>query len=86
MAAPVQAQLATLAIQSPLTLTVDVAQKKLMFASQAISFELDPRRQVALLSGADEIAETLQKSASIDMFRVAHRQSAPWLYDPKAQT
>jgi 3-isopropylmalate/(R)-2-methylmalate dehydratase small subunit len=86
LAAPVQAQLATLAIQSPLTLTVDVAQKKLMFASQTISFELDPRRQVALLSGADEIAETLQKSASIDMFRVAHRQSAPWLYDPKAQT
>jgi 3-isopropylmalate/(R)-2-methylmalate dehydratase small subunit len=82
LAAPIQARLATFATQSPLSLTVDVAQKKLMFASETIDFELDPRRQAALLSGADEIAETLQKSASIEAFRVAHRQRAPWLYSP----
>jgi 3-isopropylmalate/(R)-2-methylmalate dehydratase small subunit len=86
LAAPVQAQLASMATQSPLTLTVDVTEKKLMFASQMISFELDSRRQVALLSGADEIAETLQMAASIDAFRVAHRQRAPWLYAPNART
>jgi 3-isopropylmalate/(R)-2-methylmalate dehydratase small subunit len=86
LAAPVQAELAALATQRPLTLTVDVAEKKLIFASQAISFELDPRRQVALLSGADEIAETLQKAVLIDAFRMAHRQRAPWLYAPMAQT
>jgi 3-isopropylmalate/(R)-2-methylmalate dehydratase small subunit len=85
LAAPIQAQLATLATQNPLTLTVDVAQKKLMFDAQTLSFELDPRRQAALLSGADEIAETLQKSASIDAFRAAHRQRAPWLYAPMDQ-
>ena len=86
LAAPVQAQLASMATQSPLTLTVDVTEKKLMFASQMISFELDSRRQVALLSGADEIAETLQMAATIDEFRVAHRQRAPWLYAPNART
>lgn len=85
LSAPNQAQLATLATQSPLTLTVDVAQKKLVFVSEKIGFELDPRRQAALLSGADEIAETLQNSASIDAFRTAHCQRAPWLYPPLAK-
>ena len=86
LAAPIQAQLATLALQGALKLTVDVAHKRLVLASETISFELDPRRQAALLSGADEIAETLQMSASIDAFRAAHRLHAPWLYAPMAQT
>lgn len=80
----VQERLVALTRQGTLTLTVDVAQKCLVLGDEKIGFELDPRRQTALITGADEIVETLKKAAAIDAFRAAHRQRVPWLYPPLA--
>jgi 3-isopropylmalate/(R)-2-methylmalate dehydratase small subunit len=82
LAVPVQERLVALTRQGTLTLTVDVAQKCLVLGAEKIGFELDPRRQAALLSGADEIAETLKNAGAIDAFRAAHRLRVPWLYTP----
>lgn len=80
----VQEWLVALTRQGTLTLTVDVAEKCLVLGAEKIGFELDPRRQAALITGADEIAETLKKAAAIDAFRAAHRERVPWLYPPMA--
>jgi 3-isopropylmalate/(R)-2-methylmalate dehydratase small subunit len=64
----------------PLTLTVDVRSRTIATAAIRIGFELEPRRQSALLSGGDEITETLAHAAEIERFREAHRARSPWLY------
>lgn len=82
LAAAEHARLAEMAALGPVRLTVDVVQKCLVFGSDTIAFELETRRQAALLSGADEITQTLCLASQIASFRVAHRQRAPWLYPP----
>lgn len=89
LAAPVHAAMAAAATSGDLTLTIDVAEKRIVMpAGESVVFELDPRRQRSLLDGADEIAETLRLQARIDLFRDQHRRRAPWLYpsasDPSA--
>lgn len=79
--APAHRRLALEAANGELIVTVDVAQKHLELASgETISFDLDARRQASLLSGSDEIGQTLQAHERIAQFRKAHRQRAPWLY------
>jgi 3-isopropylmalate/(R)-2-methylmalate dehydratase small subunit len=68
----------------PLTLTVDVERQAVVTPDgSSIPFELDARRRARLLSGADEIGETLARADDIERFRAAHRQRSPWLYAPK---
>ncbi len=75
--------LAAAARNGELSATVDVAARRLTTSSgHATAFELDPRRQASLLSGADEIAGTLEAHDAIERFRDAHRLRAPWLYSP----
>lgn len=83
LAAPEHARLASMVAMGPVRLTVDVVEKRLVFGSDTIVFELDARRQAALLSGADEIAQTLCLAEQIATFRVAHRLRSPWLYPPQ---
>lgn len=72
--------------REPLTLTVDVERLQIVTPEGApIAFTLDARRRARLLSGADEIAETMSHAAAIERFRAEHRQRAPWLYAPKAE-
>jgi 3-isopropylmalate/(R)-2-methylmalate dehydratase small subunit len=67
----------------PLTLTVDVQARAIeMPGNPPIAFELDARQQSRLLSGMDEIEETLNMAPQIERFRAGHRARAPWLYDP----
>jgi 3-isopropylmalate/(R)-2-methylmalate dehydratase small subunit len=81
--APAHARLAAAATAGVLTLRIDVAGRRLVLpAGDTIPFELDARRQAGLLSGADEIAQTLALQPQIERFRTAHRQRAPWLYAP----
>ena len=74
------ALLVSIAISSPLQLTVDVVQTRLLFADHTVEFDLDERRKATLLSGADEITQTLTMSEQIEAFRSLHRQRFPWLY------
>ena len=61
--------------------TVDLRTQEIELASgRRIGFELDARRRAKLLSGEDEIAATLHRSATIDAFRTGHARRAPWLY------
>jgi|SRR5579862_5654158 len=81
LAKSVHGMLAFAAMETELTLTIDVAARQVVLPSgEAIGFELDPRRQASLLEGADEIAETLRLQGRIDAFRAQHRLRAPWLY------
>lgn len=77
------ARLAQAAASGELRITVDVAAKRLVLPSgDAIPFELDARRQARLMSGLDEIGETLRLGTEIARFREQHRARAPWLYPP----
>jgi 3-isopropylmalate/(R)-2-methylmalate dehydratase small subunit len=68
----------------PLTLTVDVQAMTIVMPSGAtIPFEIDARRRARLLSGADEIQETLAYADAIARFREGQRRRSPWLYAPK---
>jgi len=81
------ARLANAATNCALRVTVDVAARHIALPSgETVGFELDARRQARLLSGADEIAETLAEHATIDRFRAAHAARAPWLYAVEAHT
>ena len=76
-------RLANNATAAELWVTVDVAARELVLSSgERISFELDARRQARLLSGSDEIAETMRLKESIERFREQHRAHAPWVYLP----
>jgi 3-isopropylmalate/(R)-2-methylmalate dehydratase small subunit len=69
------------AVAGDLHLTVDVRERAIVLPSgKRFTFELDDRRQASLLSGADEVAETLGRSDAIAQFREAHRRATPWLY------
>jgi 3-isopropylmalate/(R)-2-methylmalate dehydratase small subunit len=64
-----------------LHLTIDVRERAIVLPSgDRFTFELDERRQASLISGADEITETLGRSDAIAAFREAHGRTAPWLY------
>jgi len=82
----VHAALAPAATAGTLQVTVDVAARRFTTtAGDAITFDLDARRQASLLSGADEIGATLRERERIERFRAAHRARAPWLYDTRGR-
>ncbi|MCI4663567.1 MAG: 3-isopropylmalate dehydratase small subunit [Neomegalonema sp.] len=50
-----------------------------------ISFDIDPFRKRCLIEGLDDIALTMEKSASIDSFEAKNRASQPWLFKGAAE-
>jgi 3-isopropylmalate/(R)-2-methylmalate dehydratase small subunit len=65
----------------PLIATIDVRLRAIeMPGADAVSFELEARQQARLLSGRDEIEETLNMAPEIERFRARHRARSPWLY------
>ena len=77
-------RLAAAATTGGLCVTVDVAGKRIALTSgETIPFALDARRQASLMSGSDEIADTLRSHESIERFRDKHRMQSPWLYPPR---
>lgn len=45
-----------------------------------VAFEIDPFRKHCLLHGLDDIAQTLEKTASIQAFEERQMAEQPWLY------
>jgi 3-isopropylmalate/(R)-2-methylmalate dehydratase small subunit len=61
--------------------TVDLpAQRVMTPGGRHVSFEIDPFRKHCLLHGLDDIAQTLEKAASIQAFEEKQRAEQPWLY------
>jgi 3-isopropylmalate/(R)-2-methylmalate dehydratase small subunit len=66
------------------SLTVDLQDCTVRTAAgRTFHFEIGRFDRDMLLSGADEIAVTLQRRAEIDAFRQRDRDLRPWVYDPK---
>jgi 3-isopropylmalate/(R)-2-methylmalate dehydratase small subunit len=62
------------------TLTVDLADEVVIDGGMRHAFETPPLLREMLLTGADDIALTLQRSAAIDAFRAADRVRTPWAW------
>ena len=61
---------------------VDLPQQKVTLADgRTFSFEVTEFRKHSLLNGLDDIAQTLQHSASIEAFEQRQRAAQPWLYE-----
>jgi 3-isopropylmalate/(R)-2-methylmalate dehydratase small subunit len=61
--------------------TVDLAAQQVMTPDgRRVPFEIDPFRKHCLLHGLDDIAQTLEKSVSIQAFEERQRVEQPWLY------
>ncbi|AYH44636.1 3-isopropylmalate dehydratase small subunit [Azoarcus sp. DN11] len=61
-------------------LTIDLEKQAVVTPSgEAIPFDIDPFRRHRLLSGLDDIGETLLHSAEIAAFERAHLATSPWL-------
>jgi 3-isopropylmalate dehydratase len=67
--------------QAGLELEVDLEKEEVRRPNGkgAISFSTDPFRRHCLLNGLDDIALTLQKEASIDVFEKRRSEVWPWL-------
>jgi 3-isopropylmalate dehydrogenase len=62
-------------------LQVDLTEQSIVSPSgNRLHFEIDGRRRAALLSGRDEIDDTLQHEARIVAQRARHRHDHPWAY------
>jgi 3-isopropylmalate/(R)-2-methylmalate dehydratase small subunit len=63
------------------TMTVDLRAGTVSTASSGtIAFEIPAAQREALLSGLDEVDQTLGMSAAIDLFQQHDRQMRPWVY------
>jgi len=62
------------------TLTIDLEAQEIHGPDGGcIKFELDAFKKHCLLNGLDDIGLTMQKSAKIDQYETARKQSQPWL-------
>jgi 3-isopropylmalate/(R)-2-methylmalate dehydratase small subunit len=62
-------------------LTVDLVERRISVGDVELSFVLDEEDRRRLLTGADEIAETLGHRDAIEAFLAADRQDRPWIHD-----
>ena len=61
--------------------TVDLAAQQLTTPNgRQVAFEIDSFRKHCLLNGLDDIAQTLEKTASIQAFEQKQKAEQPWLY------
>lgn len=66
-------------------LTVDLVERKISAGGTEVPFLLDEEDRRRLLTGADEIAETLGHKEAIEAFIAADRRDRPWVHDRRWQ-
>ncbi len=59
---------------------VDVAQRLLVTAQQQWPFELEEGRRQSLLTGLDEIGETLRYAERISAYEQQRKKNEPWVF------
>ena len=68
--------------QGNMQFQLDVASRTLTTPSgRVITFDLSPDRQIALLEGLDEIAQTLKDDADTTAFQDKDRTARPWIHE-----
>lgn len=66
--------------------TVDLERQVVVTPwGEAVPFAIDTRKREALLSGLDEIAQTLQRAAEIAAWQARDRMERAWAWDSVAQ-
>ncbi len=60
-------------------ITVDLASQTITYGDQTLSFDIDEARKEALLTGKNDISETLEHLAKIEAFEARHKEKTPWL-------
>lgn len=66
--------------------TVDLhAQQIKLPAGEVMGFEIDPLRRTALLSGLDDIGQTLKLQSEIEAWQTRDRQMRPWIWPARPE-
>lgn len=65
--------------QKQAEITVDLASQTISYGDQTLSFDLDAARKEALLTGKNDISETLEYVTAIEEFELKHKEETPWL-------
>ncbi len=60
-------------------ITVDLTGQTITYGDQTLSFDLDGARKEALLTGKNDISDTLENLAAIEAFEARHKEKTPWL-------
>lgn len=61
--------------------TVDLLERRVVAGGVSVAFAIEDQDRRRLLTGADEIAETLGHRADIDAFVATDRRNRPWVHD-----
>ena len=62
-------------------ISVNLADQKIIYGNNEISFEIDPFKKKCLLEGLDDIALSLEKSDKIKCFENKIKNQRPWIFN-----
>ena len=62
-------------------ISVKLADQKIIYGNNEISFEIDPFKKKCLLEGLDDIALSLEKSDKIQSFENKIKNQRPWIFN-----
>ena len=62
-------------------ISVNLADQKIIYGNNEISFEIDPFKKKCLLEGLDDIALSLEKSDKIKSFENKIKNQRPWIFN-----
>ena len=62
-------------------ISVNLADQKIIYGNNEISFDIDPFKKKCLLEGLDDIALSLEKSDKIKSFENKVKNQRPWIFN-----
>ena len=62
-------------------ISVNLADQKIIYGNNEISFDIDPFKKKCLLEGLDDIALSLEKSEKIKSFENKIKNQRPWIFN-----
>ena len=62
-------------------ISVNLADQKIIYGNNEISFEIDPFKKKCLLEGLDDIALSLEESEKIKSFENKIKNQRPWIFN-----
>ena len=62
-------------------ISIDLAEEKIIFGNNEITFEVDPFKKKCLLEGLDDIALSLAKEDKINNFEKNLKNKKPWIFN-----
>ena len=62
-------------------ISVNLADQKIIYGNNEISFDIDPFKKKCLLEGLDDIALSLEKSEKIKSFENKIKNQKPWIFN-----